>query len=361
MWINPDGENSMLPRGPGGYVHSMVSDHRLHEPSAVEGNGSSDRGRSAEAPTDIPGSGWKDVFVRVRSESKDDGITLLSAGVAFYALLALVPGMVALVSLYGLVAKPSDVERQVTSSLSAAPQEVRALVTAQLTSIVNSAGGGAVLGVIFGTLLALWSASSGVGHLIEAVNRAYDEHETRGFAKRKAISLAFTIGAILFVVVSFALIAVLPALLAKSSLGTAGRLVVGVLRWVIMLVGMVVGLALLYRFGPDRDAPRWKWVTPGALIAAVAWVIGSLLFSFYTANFAKYNETYGSLGAVVIMLLWLFLTALVVIFGAEINCELERQTTRDSTVGRPEPMGERGAVAADTLGPTADELARQRR
>ena len=339
----------------------MVSDHRLQEPPGVEGNGSDDRGRSAEAPTNIPGSGWKDVFARVRSESKDDGITLLSAGVAFYALLALVPGMVALVSLYGLVAKPSDVERQVTSSLSAAPQEVRALVTAQLTSIVNSAGGGAVLGVIFGTLLALWSASSGVGHLIEAVNRAYDEDETRGFAERKAISLAFTIGAILFVVVSFALIAVLPALLAKSSLGTAGRVVVGVMRWVIMLVGMVVGLALLYRYGPDREDPQWKWVTPGALVAAVAWVIGSLLFSFYTANFAKYNETYGSLGAVVIMLLWLFLTALVVIFGAEINCELERQTTRDSTVGRPEPMGERGAVAADTLGPTADELARQRR
>jgi membrane protein len=318
------------------------------------------RGRDADTPGDIPAEGWKDILVRVRKESKDDGISLLSAGVAFYALLALVPGMVALVSLYGLVAKPSDVQRQVTSSLSAAPQEVRTLVTAQLTSIVESAGGGAVLGVIFGTLLALWSASSGVAHLIEAVNRAYDERETRGFVKMKTLSLAFTIGAILFVVVSFALITILPSVLAKSSLGTAGRVVAGVLRWIILLGGMVVGLALLYRFGPNRDDARWRWVTPGALVAAVTWVIGSILFSIYTANFAKYNETYGSLGAVVIMLLWLFLTALVVILGAEINCEIERQTVRDSTVGSPEPLGERRAVAADTVGPTADEMARQK-
>jgi len=334
----------------------MKTDNGLRQSATVEGDEPQARGRTADAPAEIPARGWMDVFARVRKESKEDGLTLLSAGVAFYALLALVPGMVALVSLYGLVAKPSDVQRQVTSSLSAAPQEVRALVTAQLTSIVESAGGGAVIGVIFGTLLALWSASSGVGHLIEAVNRAYDEQDNRGFVKRKAISLAFTIGAILFVVVSFGLITVLPSLLAKSSLGTAGRVVASVLRWVILLGGMVVGLALLYRFGPDRDDPRWRWVTPGALIAAVAWVVGSVLFSIYTANFAKYNETYGSLGAVVIMLLWLFLTAVVVILGAEINCELERQTAHDSTVGQPEPLGDRRAVAADTVGPTADEV-----
>jgi len=337
----------------------MTIDNRLGEPSRVDGD--QDRGRSADTPTEIPAKGFWDVFTRVRKESKDDGLTLLAAGVAFYALLAFVPGLVALVSLYGLVAKPSDVERQVTSSLSAAPQEVRGLVTSQLQSIVNSAGGGAVLGVIFGTLLALWSASSGIGHLIEAVNRAYDEQETRGFVKLKAIALAFTIGAILFVLVSFGLITILPALLAKSGLGTAGRIVVGVLRWIVLLGGMILGLAALYRFGPDRDDPRWRWVTPGAIVAAIAWIIGSLLFSLYTANFAKYNETYGSLGAVVIMLLWLFLTAAVVIMGAEINSELERQTARDTTVGTDQPMGQRSAVAADTVGPTADEMKNQRR
>src|SRR3954451_18183382 len=186
----------------------MTIDNGLREPSSVQADQA--RGRTAETPTEIPGKGWKDVFARVRKESKDDGVSLLSAGVAFYAMLAFVPALVALVSLYGLVAKPSDVQRQVTSSLSAAPTEVRNLVTAQLESIVNSAGRGAVLGVVFGTLLALWSASSGVGHLIEAVNLAYDEEETRGWVRRKAISLAFTIGAILFVLVSFGLVTVLP-------------------------------------------------------------------------------------------------------------------------------------------------------
>jgi len=325
-----------------------------------DGNGQH-RGRSAETPVDIPGKGWKDVFARVRKESKDDGVSLLSAGVAFFALLALVPGLVALVSLYGLIAKPSDVERQVTSSLSAAPVEVRNLVTSQLETIVNSAGRGAVLGIIFGTLIALWSASSGVGHLVDAITLAYDEVDSRGFVRRKAISLAFTIGAILFVVVAFALIALLPPLLAKSSLGTAGRILLGVLRWIVLLGGMTVGLGVLYRFGPDRDDPRWRWATPGAIFAAAAWIIGSLLFSLYTANFASYNKTYGSLGAVVIMLLWLYLTALVVIVGAEINCELERQTERDTTVGPDRPMGTRSATAADTLGETADEVAAEKR
>ncbi|HZX55495.1 MAG TPA: YihY/virulence factor BrkB family protein [Ilumatobacteraceae bacterium] len=336
----------------------MTIDNGLREPSSVQADQA--RGRTAETPTEIPGKGWKDVFARVRKESKDDGVSLLSAGVAFYGLLAFVPGLVALVSLYGLVAKPSDVQRQVSSSLSAAPKEVRGLVTSQLQSIVNSAGKGAVLGVIFGTLLALWSASSGIGHLIEAVNRAYDEQETRGFVKRKAIALMFTIGAILFVLVAFGLVTILPALLAKSGLGTAARVVVGALRWIVLLGGMIVGLAVLYRFGPDRDDPRWRWVTPGAVVAAVAWIIGSLLFSLYTANFAKYNETYGSLGAVVIMLLWLFLTAAVVIMGAEINAELERQTTRDTTVGGDQPMGQRSALAADTVGETADQVSQSK-
>ena len=314
------------------------------------------RGRDAEQPTEIPPAGWKDVLTRVRVEAKDDGVTLMSAGVAFYALLALVPGLVALISIYGLLAEPSDVEEQVTSTLSAAPVEVRELVTAQLEAIVSSAGGDAVAGALIGLVLALWSASSGVGHLVEAINRTYDEKETRGFVRLKLISLALTVGSVLFIVVAFAVIALLPALLAKTGLGASGRIVVGLLRWVLLLGGMTLGLAVLYRYGPDRDDARWRWVSPGAVVAAVMWVLGSAIFSVYTANFARYNETYGSLGAVVVLLLWLFLTALVVIIGAEINCELERQTARDSTVGPDRPMGRRNAMAADTLGATAAEV-----
>ena len=314
------------------------------------------RGRDADSPTEIPARGWRDILVRVRKEAKDDDVTLMAAGVAFYSLLALVPGLIALISIYGLVAKPSDVSRQITSTLSAAPREVRELVRTQLEAIVSSAGGGAVLGVIVGTLVALWSASSGVGHLLDAVNRAYDEEETRGFVRLKLISLALTIGIIVFLVVAFAVITLLPSLLAKTGLGTAGRVLIGMLRWVVLLAGMTIGLAVVYRYGPDRDDARWEWVSVGAVVAAVMWIVGSILFSVYTANFAKYNETYGSLGAVVVLLLWLLLTALAVILGAEINCEIERQTAKDSTEGAPEPMGSRNAFAADTLGATAEQV-----
>jgi membrane protein len=168
--------------------------------------------------------------------------------------------------------------------------------------------------------------------------------------------MALTIGSVLFIVVAFAFVALLPALLAETGLGAAARVVVGLLRWVFLLGGMTMGLAVLYRYGPDRDNPRWQWVSPGAVVAALLWVLGSAVFSVYTANFARYNETYGSLGAVVVLLLWLFLTALAVILGAEINCELERQTVRDSTDGSPEPLGTRDATAADTVGATADEV-----
>lgn len=315
-----------------------------------------DRGRDADSPMQIPATGWKDIVARVKVEAKEDDVSLMAAGVAFYSLMALVPGLVALISIYGLVAKPSDVKDQITSTLSAAPREVRDLVTAQLESIVSSAGGGAVLGLIIGTILALWSASSGVGHLLDAVNRAYDEQETRSFVKLKLISLALTIGAIVFIVIAFAAIALLPSLLAKTGLGTAGRVIIGLLRWVLLLAGMTVGVGVIYRYGPDRDVARWKWVSVGAIVAAVMWVVGSILFSIYTANFGKYNETYGSLGAVVVLLLWLLLTALAVIVGAEINCEVERQTAKDSTEGPPEPMGSRNAVAADTLGVTAEQV-----
>ena len=236
-------------------------EHRTRRTKAA--NGSVGRGRDADSPMEIPARGWKDIFTRVKAEAKDDDVTLMAAGVAFYSLLAIVPGLVALISIYGLVATPSDVSRQITSTLSAAPREVRNLVTAQLESITASAGGGAVLGASLGTLVALWSASSGVGHLMDAVNRAYDEEETRGFVRLKLIALALTIGAIVFLVIAFAVIALLPSLLAKTGLGTAGRVLVGLLRWILLMAGMTVGLGVVYRYGPDRE----ERVGNGSLLA----------------------------------------------------------------------------------------------
>ena len=214
--------------------------------------------------------------------------------------------------------------------------------------------------MVVGIALALWSASSGMKHLIEAINAAYDEDETRGFLRLRGLSVILTLGAVVFLVLAFALIALAPAILADTGLGAVGRVLATVLRFVVLGAGLIAALAVLYRYAPDRDEPRWAWVTPGALLAAGLWLAGSLLFSVYAANFGKYNETYGSLGAVVILLLWLFLTAFVVIIGAELNAELERQTARDTTKGPEAPLGTREARSADTVGPTAEEVKEER-
>ncbi|HUP74679.1 MAG TPA: YihY/virulence factor BrkB family protein [Acidimicrobiales bacterium] len=314
------------------------------------------RGRDADAPTQIPPRGWKDVLARTKTEVKQDRVPMLSAAVAFYSLLAIVPAMVAIVSLYGLLADPSDVDRQVGEWLGSAPQEVRDLIAAQLTSITENAGTAVGIGVVIGILVALWSASSGMAHLVEAINIVYDEEETRGWFKRRLLAILLTLGATIFIVVAVGLIAILPAVLAETGLGTATRVVANIVRWLVLLVGMVVALSVLYRYGPDRDDPKWRWTSPGAIAATIIWLLASVLFSVYTANFAKYNDTYGTLGAVVVVMLWLFLTALAVIVGAELNAELERQTRRDSTTGADRPMGARDAHAADTLGPTASEI-----
>jgi membrane protein len=312
-------------------------------------------GRDAASPTAIPPRGWLDIAKRVKQQSKEDDVSLLAGGVAFFALLALVPALVAIVSIYGLFASETTVTDQVSSVLGAAPEEVRNLVEEQLRSIVRGSKGGASLAAIIGIALALWSASSGMGHLIGAINLAYDEHETRGFIRVRTMSLALTVGAVVFLVLAFGMIAILPAALAKTGLAAGARILVSVLRWAVLLFGMLGALSLLYRYAPDRKNPKLSWTTPGALFATVGFIVASLLFSFYTANFGRYNETYGTLGAIVVVMLWLWLTALMIIVGAELNAELERQTRQDTTVGEPVPMGEREAYAADTLGPGRDQ------
>ena len=314
------------------------------------------RGRSAERPTQIPGRGWKDVLARVKVDMKADDVPLLAAGVAFYALLSLVPALVALVSVYGLVADPADIQRNVEDVLAAAPTEVRDLVSQQLSSIVEGSSSGLRIGAIIGLAVALWSASSGVKNLITAVNRAYHEREGRGFLKLRATAIVLTLTLIVLGGVAlFGLIVVPNALSSDGGVGVA-RDVLMIARWPLAALVIVAGLAIVYRFAPDRDNPRWNWASPGAVFATLLWLAASLAFSIYTANFGKYNETYGALGAIVVVMLWLWIGALAVIAGAELNGEVERQTTADTTQGRGEPMGDRGAFAADTVGPTADDL-----
>lgn len=306
-------------------------------------------GTQAEAPTEIPKQGWVQVVKRAWREAKSDQVPLLAAGVAFFSFLAMFPALIAAVMLYGLVRDPADVQRQIESLSDTLPADASSLVSTQLEAITSTSSGSLGIGLLVSLLLALWSASGGVGNIMSAVNIAYDEEETRGFVKRKALSLALTLAAIVFVVVAISLVAAAPAVL--DSLVGAGPVRWGLeaARWLGLLAAMAFALAVLYKVAPDRDDARFSWVSVGAVVATVVWLVASLGFSLYVDNFGSYNKTYGALAGVVVLLIWLWLTMYVVLLGAEINAEAEQQTAEDTTVGPEEPLGQRGAVKADSL------------
>jgi membrane protein len=304
-------------------------------------------GDEARKPTEIPARGWWQVTRRAVRESGADNVPMLAGGVAYFGFLALFPALIAAITLYGLVADPATVARQVQALAGTLPQEAQPLIADQLTSIVSTSGGALGVGLVVSLLAALWSASSGTGNLMKAVNLAYDEDETRGFLKTRGIALLLTLGAIVFVLLTLTLVAVVPPLLEAIRLGPVGTILAQVVRWILLVVLIVGALAVVYRVAPDRDAPRFTWVSVGSLVAAVLWIAGSIGFSVYVNNFGSYNKTYGALAAVVVLLLWLYLTSYIVLLGAEINAEAERQTQRDTTKGPEQPMGERRAAAAD--------------
>ena len=304
-------------------------------------------GAQADRPQEIPAKGWWQVTKRAFKEMGQDHLTLLAGGVAYAWFLALFPGLIAAVMVYGLVTDPAEVQQQVESFASGLPNSAQELLSKQMKNIARGSGGGLSFGLILSLALALWSASAGIAGLVEAVNIAYDEDETRSFVKKRGLAIALTIGFLIFIAVAIGLVAVLPIVLDSIGLGVVGQLFVGIGRFVALVVVMLFALALLYRIGPDRDAPKIRWATPGALIATVIWIIASVGFSLYVNNFGSYDKTYGSLAGVVVLLLWFWITALVVLLGAEINAEAEGQTAKDSTKGPPEPMGQRGAVKAD--------------
>jgi membrane protein len=317
---------------------------------AASDTSSTDRGREARTPKEVPGSGWTDVAVRVKNEISRDNVSLVAAGLALYALLAAFPALAAALSIYGMVASPEQVASQVQALAGVLPQQAADILTNQLQNLARKQGGALGFGAIVGILLSLWSARKGMTALMTATNIAYDEQEERGFFKQILVSLAFTVGAVIgFVVVALVAVAV-PLFL--ESLGMAGglQILLSALRWVLLWFLIVLGLAVVYRYAPDRDEPRWRWVTWGSAIAATLWIVGSVVFSLYVRNFGSYGETYGSLGGVVVLLLWFYLSGFIVVLGAEINAELEHQTRRDTTEGRQRRMGNRDAYVADTVG-----------
>lgn len=308
-------------------------------------------GGQAETPAQIPPRGWWQVLKRAVKESSADNVPILAGGVAFFAFLAVFPTLIAALTLYGLVADPAQVAQQMQSLSGVLPAESRALISGQLTAVTQTSGSALSIGLVVSLLAALWSASSGTGNLITAVNLAYDEQESRGFVKQKATALALTLGAIVFVLVALTLVAVVPVALDHLGLGVVGRVVAQVVRWVLLIGVVIVGLAVVYRVAPDRDSPRFRWVSTGAVVAALLWMLGSVGFSLYVSFFGNYNKTYGALAGVIVLMLWLYLTCYIVLLGAEINAESEHQTARDTTKGQPMPMGQRGATVADTLPP----------
>jgi len=306
-------------------------------------------GMEADSPTQIPMRGWWEVLGRAMRESQEHNIALLAAGVAFFAFLSLFPALIALVTLVGLVADPGQITEQVRSFTVGLPQASQQLISEQLTAITQSSGGALTVGLVVSLMGALWSASSGTSNLMMAVNLAYDEKGKRGFLRLRGVALLLTLGAVVFLVVTLALIAVVPLVLHAVPLGPVGTVVAQVLRWTLLLALVVVGLAVLYRVAPDRNPAKLRWVTLGSVVGALLWLLGSAGFSLYVNFFGDYNKTYGAVAGVIVLLLWLFVTCYVVLLGAEINSEAERQTARDTTIGEPRPMGQRGAVVADSL------------
>jgi membrane protein len=307
-------------------------------------------GREAERPSEIPPRGWFAVLKRVKAEVKEDNVPLLAAGVAFYAMLAIFPAIIAVVTVYGMVADPAQVESQVSELAKSLPAGADELLTEQLTNVVNAGRQSLSIGLALSLLALLWSVSSGVQGLVKSLNVIYDERETRGFVKLRGLSLLLTLGAIVVAVIALALIAVFPPFVESLGLGQAGELAASIGRWVFLAALVLIALAVVYRLAPDRANPRWRWVSWGAVVALVLWLLGSVGFSWYVDNFGKYNQTYGALAAVIILLLWLFLSAFAVLLGAELDAETERQTARDTTTGPEQPLGERDAEVADTVG-----------
>ncbi|WP_245332674.1 YihY/virulence factor BrkB family protein [Bradyrhizobium erythrophlei] len=313
----------------------------------AEGN---DRGRLAASPSEIPAKGWKDILLRVYSDVGDHRILALAAGMTYYSLLAIFPALAALVAIYGLFSDTGTIAKHLDEVSGFVPSGAIDVAREQLTRVVSKGNQTLGLTFIIGLAVSLWSANAAMKSLFDTLNIIYGENEKRGFLKLNAMSLAFTLAAIAFVLAALGAVVVLPLVLNYLWLSDFADLFVRLVRWPAMLLVVALALACIYRFGPSREAPRWRWITWGSLAAAILWLGASALFSWYAANFGKFNETYGSLGGAIGFMTWLWISAIVILFGAELDAEMEHQTARDTTTGSPKPIGVRGAHMADTVG-----------
>ena len=308
---------------------------------------------AAAAPTvppRFPAKGWKDILLRIYHGMGEDRIVAIAGGVTFFILLALFPGIAGLIALYGLYADAHSIGQHLNAISGILPEGGIQIIRDQIERLTSQPAQRLGLATILGLGLSLWSANGGMKAMFDALNVVYHETEKRGFFRLNAVSLTFTLGAMVFVLLALATMTVLPGLLNYLGLSEVTELVVKIGRWPILFLVVSFAIALIYRFGPSRDKPQWRWLTPGCIFAAAAWLGASLLFAWYTENFGRYNETYGSLGAAIGFMTWLWLSTIVILVGAKLNAEIEHQTARDSTEGPPRPLGQRGAHMADTVG-----------
>lgn len=308
------------------------------------------RGRRAKQPKQIPGLGWLDILWRVRQSLASDRVTLLAAGIAFYSLLSLFPAIAAIISLWALVFDPHEMARQIGEISRYLPPDVASLIDDQARKIGENTSTGLSLTAMGSVAVAMFVASKGVQGVIAGLNAVYGEKGSRGFFHRALVVAAMTVGLIMLTLITIAIVAFFPLAVATLGLDDTPTYQIGLLRWPVLLLVMMFSIAVLYRFGPNRTSARWEWVSVGTVIAILLWLLGSGGLSLYVRHVAHLGELYGSLGAVVVLMMWFWLSAFVVLLGAEINSEMERQTRHDTTTGEPRPLGERGAFSADTLG-----------
>ena len=308
----------------------------------------SQAGVDARTPTQIPVRGWWTVLKRVGSGFMQDRVMAEAASVTFYGLLALFPAIASLISIYGLFTDPASLTEQLKGLAGVVPGGGLDIIKAQVAALTSSGHKALGVGAAVGLATSLWSANAGMKSLFDALNVVYHEHEKRSFVRLTLTSLAFTLGAVVFLIVALLAVVALPIALAFVGLGSLTAVLVDFGRWPVMLAVLTAALGLIYRYGPSRNPARWSWVSWGGAIAAVAWVLVSAGFSYYVANFGSYNKTYGSLGAVIGFMTWIWISSMVILLGAELNAELEQQTSVDSTVGPDKPQGSRGAFKADT-------------
>jgi membrane protein len=308
------------------------------------------RGRHATSPWQIPFKGWTDILWRTYERIGEDRLLAVAAGVVFYGLLALFPAITAMVSFYGLFTKASTINEHLSAVAGLLPEGGVSIVRDQIDRLAAKGDAKLGFGFAIGLGVALWSANSGMKAILDALNVVYEEKEKRGFIKLTLISFCFTLAAIAAVLLALGAVVIMPIALNYLGLHAVTEFLLRALRWPVLLAMIILGLGVLYRFGPSRREPRWQWISVGSVTAAVAWAIASALLSWYLTRFASYDATYGSLGAGIGLMTWMWISSIVILFGAEFNSEIEYQTVRDTTVERERPLGARGAVVADTVG-----------